>query len=444
MNIAGRNIADPELEDTLDQERQTFASRRPKSFAMHEDALEVMPGGNTRTVLYHGPFPIRIERGVGSTLIDIDGNEMLNLVGEYTAGLFGADHPQIRAAVVRALEGGINLGAHNRLEPGFARAVCERFPAIEMVRFTNSGTEANLMAITAARAFTGRSKVMAFVGGYHGGVLMMKPGIKTLAPFPWVMATYNDTEEAVSLIREHADDLAAVILEPMMGGGGCVAADTDFLRALRDACTAAGAMLIFDEVMTSRLGPNGLGALHGVTADLMTLGKWVGGGMSFGAFGGRADIMDQFDPRKDGALAHAGTFQNNVLTMAAGTVALNEIYTPPVAEMLTQRGDTLRDRLNAVTIRADVPVTVTGIGSLLNIHPSARAPRTGTDTAAHDVRLAELIFLGMMNRGIYIAPRGFVALSLAVGDDDLTDTEAAFADVLEEHGDVIRQYGGAL
>lgn len=441
---ARRNIPDPGLEDALDAARQTFAEARPKSLAAHRDACDVMPGGNTRTVLYHHPFPIRIRDGAGAVITDIDGNTTVNMVGEYTAGLFGHDHPQIMAAVHEALAHGINLGAHNTYEPVFARLVCARFPAIEKVRFTNSGTEANLMAVTAARAFTGKSKLMAFDGGYHGGVLTMKKGgEKTRAPFPWVLSAYNDTEAAVSLIREHADDLAAVILEPMMGAGGAIPAEPAFLRALREETVAAGSLLIFDEVMTSRLGPHGLGALMGVAPDITTLGKWVGGGMSFGGFGARAEIMDMFDPRREGALAHAGTFQNNVLTMAAGTVAVRDIYTPAAAEALTARGDRLRDDLNAAIRAARVPVVATGLGSLLNIHPTARAPRNAADAARADVRLSELLFMALMNEGYYIAPRGFIALSLALGDDELDGFVAAFDRVIRRHAGLFGQYGVA-
>src|SRR5581483_9912914 len=168
-----------------------------------------------------------------------------------------------------------------------------------------------------------------FEGGYHGGVFYFRDATSPInAPFRFVRAPYNDIAGARALIERHAGDLAAIIIEPMLGGGGCIPADADFLQALRDAATQTGALLIFDEVMTSRLAPGGLQQVHGILPDLTTLGKYLGGGMSFGAFGGRADIMDRFDPRRADAFQHAGTFNNNKLTMSAGLAALTRIYTP--------------------------------------------------------------------------------------------------------------------
>ena len=262
-----------------------------------------MPGGNTRTVLHYAPFPIGIARGEGCRLWDLDGAEYVDFLGEYTAGIYGHSHPKIRAAVDSALDAGINFGGTNLTEAKFARAVCDRF-GLERVRFTNSGTEANLLAISVGRIFTKRSKVMVFDGGYHGAVFGFAGGGSPInAPFDYVLAPYNDMAATRALIEQHAADLALVILEPMMGGGGCIAAAPEFLAMLREATTKVGALLILDEVMTSRLAPGGLQQVRGVKPDLTTFGKYIGGGMSFGAFGGRADIMDLFDPRRPGRAA---------------------------------------------------------------------------------------------------------------------------------------------
>ncbi|MEO8714601.1 MAG: aminotransferase class III-fold pyridoxal phosphate-dependent enzyme, partial [Acetobacteraceae bacterium] len=312
------SLRNADIDAALAEVKQDYIARNPKSLARHVEATAVMPGGNTRTVLHYDPFPVAMAHAEGCRLRDMDGAEYVDFLGEYTAGIYGHSHPAIRAAVDRAMAGGINYGAHNLIEARFARAVADRF-GLERVRFTNSGTEGNLMALVTARAFTGRSRIMAFTGGYHGAVFTFAGGGSPInAPFDFVLASYNDIEGTVAAIEREGDRLAAIILEPMMGGGGCIAAEPEFLHALREAASRVGALLILDEVMTSRLSPNGLGRAQGVTADLTTLGKYIGGGMSFGAFGGRAEIMDLFDPRRPDALPHAGTFNNNVLTMSAG------------------------------------------------------------------------------------------------------------------------------
>jgi len=419
------------LDAALAEARETYAAARPNSAATHAAATAHMPGGNTRTVLYHGPFPLRAERGEGAYLHDVDGHRYLNLLGEYTAGVFGHSHPAIRRALTEAIEDGVNLGAHNRHEARLAELVCARFPAIERVRFTNSGTEANLMAVSTARHATGRAKVMAMTGGYHGGLLYFGGGgIPINAPFPFLLGTYNDIEATRALIRAHAGDLACILVEPMMGSGGCVPGAPDFLAMLREEASAAGALLIFDEVMTSRFGRHGAHDLLGVAPDLMTLGKWVGGGMSFGAFGGRADLMAMYDPTVEGAMPHAGTFNNNVLSMRAGIAALTEAFTSEAAVALHARGDALRERLNALFAERDVGLSVTGMGSLMNLHGCTGPVRRVDDLAASDDRLRELVFLDLLDRGFYVARRGFIALSTVVGARALDGFLAALDEII--------------
>jgi glutamate-1-semialdehyde 2,1-aminomutase len=334
--------------------------------------------------------------------------------------------------VERALDGGVNLTAHNAFETRFARLVCDRFPSIERVRFTNSGTEANLMALACATIATGRRTILGFEGCYHGSLFGFGKGAAAVnVPHRTVAAPYNDLAAARCLARENATDLAAIILEPMLGGGGCIPAEQDFLAGLRALADETGAVLIFDEVMTSRLAPGGLQDATGVTPDLTTLGKYVGGGMSFGAFGGRAALMEMFDPRRADAVPHAGTFNNNVLTMSAGIAALSEIYTPDVARALNARGEMLRASLNAIAARRGLPVVWTGRGSMLCLHVANRAPRNAVEAAAADQVLKELIFLDLLERGFYIARRGMIALSLALGQAELVAFEEAVAEVLD-------------
>ncbi len=419
--------------------RDRYVSRRPRSQALHEQARAVMPGGNTRTVLSYGPFPTAMARGEDCRLWDVDGHAYLDLCGEYTAGLFGHSEPRIRRAIEAALANGLNLAAVGEPEVALARLICSRFPSIELVRFTNSGTEGNLMALTAARAFTGRATVLACRGGYHGGVLTFPvsgPSKATL-PLPVVMADYNDPAGAVALARAHAGDLAAIIVEPMLGSGGCIPAHPAFLAAMREVATETGALLIFDEVMTSRSSAGGAQSRLGITPDLTTLGKYVAGGMSFGAFGGRADVMDLFA----NTLPHAGTFNNNVLSMAAGNVAMGEIFTADAAEALFERGEALRAALNAACAAAGVPMHFTGLGSLASPHFRTGPIDRAYVPTAEEEGLRELFFFDMLDAGLYLARRGMVALSLPLSQPDLDRFVAAVAEFAEARAPLFRQAG---
>jgi glutamate-1-semialdehyde 2,1-aminomutase len=385
---------------------ERYVQRNPESKRLHEERARFMPGGNTRSVLHVPPFPLTIVRGEGARIWDADGHEYLDFLGEYTAGLFGHSHPAIREAITAALAGGWVLGAPNRYETELARMVCERFPTIELVRFCNSGTEANLMALATARAVTGRERIVAFEGAYHGGVLKFGLPLSPLnAPFDVLLARYNDAEHATALIERHAGTIAAILVEPMMGSSGAIPGDREFLSALRAAADRHGIVLIFDEVMTSRLAPGGLQQLLGVIPDMTTFGKYLGGGFSFGAFGGRRELMARFDPARPDAFAHAGTFNNNVTSMAAGLAGLREAFTAEAARRLNEAGERLRRRLNEAAARCDAPVQATGIGSIMTIHPQRGQIRTVADVKPAAQKRA-LLHLDMIEAGQYFARRG--------------------------------------
>ena len=413
-----------DLPTALAEARERYIAARPRSAAIHAKAREVMPGGNTRSVLFYTPFPTAMARGEGCTLEDVDGHRYLDLCGEYTAGLFGHSEQRILSAVAAAMANGVNLAAVGENEGKLAALLCGRFPSIQQIRFTNSGTEANLMALSAARAATGRTETLVFRGGYHGGVLTFVAEHNPVnVPIPLRFATYNDAEGAAKAIREAGDKLAAVLVEPMLGSGGCIPASRAFLAALRAACTATGAVLIFDEVMTSRHSFGGLQSRTGVIPDLTTLGKYVAGGMSFGAFGGRAEVMGVFDGHRPGSLGHAGTFNNNVLSMAAGRVAMGDIFTTDAAEALFARGEALRTGLNRAA--AGTVLQFTGAGSMACAH-FRRGPITSAYASSPaEEALRELFFLDMLAAGLYLARRGMSALSLPVADADCARYVAA-------------------
>lgn len=432
------SLRNTNIDAALDEAKEAYVTANPRSLARYVEATAVMPGGNTRTVLHYAPFPLAMARAEGCRLWDADGQEYIDFLGEYTAGLYGHSHPVIRTAVDRALDDGISFGASNLIEARFARAICDRF-GLDRVRFTNSGTEANLLAMSLARIFTGRKKVLVFDGGYHGAVFGFAGGGSPInAPFDYVMAPYNNVAATKALIEANAADLALVILEPMMGSGGCIAASHDFLHMLRRETTRVGALLVLDEVMTSRLAPSGLQTVAGIKPDLTTFGKYIGGGMSFGAFGGRAEIMDLFDPRRADALPHAGTFNNNVLTMSAGLTGLTQVYTPEAAQALNARGDALRQRLNALCQAAGAPIQFTGIGSMLSIHTVLGPITCPADAAKGDPKLKELFFFDMLAQGIWLARRGMMALSLPIGDAECDRLAAAVEEFLSTRRSLLR------
>lgn len=432
MNV--HSIRDTALADA----QAHFTAARPKTHALHARAKAVMPGGNTRTVLYHAPFPIRIEHAEGSRITDLDGHHYIDFLGEYSAGIYGHSHPRIQRAIAEALTTGLNIGAHHTREVAFAETVTQRFN-LDLVRFTNSGTEANMMALAAARCFTKRKKIMAFHGGYHGGTLYFTHGTSPVnAPYDVILNHFNDIARAKAMIAREAKDLAAIIIEPMQGGGGSIPGDKDFLQMLRDESTKHGIVLIFDEVMTSRLGPHGLSAMLGIEPDLKTLGKYIGGGMSFGAFGGKRPIMAQFDPSHPDALPHAGTFNNNTLTMTVGQAAMTEVFTREACIELNARGDRLRNDLNELFMHQQAPMRASGLGSMLTIHPTGKEIRSIEDADTADGRVRQLLYLSLLESGYYIAERGMIALSLMVTDENCSGFVTAVGRFLATHKKILK------
>jgi glutamate-1-semialdehyde 2,1-aminomutase len=447
MNDIAATRSNSALEARLAAVEARYVEANPLSRQAHLAATEPLPGGNTRSILHFSPYPLTFATGEGCRLVDLDGHELTDFLGEYSAGLFGHSEPVIKAAIIEALADGIVLGGPNRYEAGLAAAVCARFPSIDQVRFTNSGTEANLLALAAARLATGRQAVMVMDGGYHGGVLYFG---QTKSPLnvsgPWVYGSYNDVEATAAVIERQAENLAAIILEPMMGAAGGICAEPAFLAMLREAADRHGIVLIFDEVMTSRMSHGGLQQRLGIIPDMTTLGKYLGGGLSFGAFGGRHDLMARFDPRRPDAVSHAGTFNNNVLSMAAGLAAATRVLTAERLDELWTKGEKLRAELNAVAAAHEAPIQVMGTGSIMGFHfkrGPIRRPQDvwPTDPLAARVQadLYALLHLSLIEAGCYMARRGYVTLSLPMRDADIARLPAAFDAFLEQHGGVVAE-----
>jgi len=435
------------LDSAVAEAEQRYLSANPGSAKLSQSARASLPGGNTRTTLHYGPFPLYIRSAKGARVTDVDGHTYVDFINEHTAGVFGHTEPVIQAAIKQAIDDGLTLGAPNVYEHDLAAAIIARFPSMARLRFCNSGTEANLLALATARAVTGKPAVMIFDGAYHGSLLYFSHGGSPLnMPIPFIESRYNDIATACRDIAENSAKLAAVILEPMQGGAGAIPGEPDFLTAVREACTKHDVLLVFDEVMTSRLSPGGLQGKFGIEPDLTSLGKYVGGGMTIGAFGGRADIMDRFNPDRPDAFPHGGTFNNNVLAMAAGHAGLTKVLTSAALARMNALGDRLRDRANALAEKHDLALQATGVGSIFGLHfhrgpiRNSQDLDTGEKGRERDIAALKKLFqLDMFQRGLYVTRRilGNLSLANSEGDVDL------FIEMLEEflviRGTLIRQ-----
>ncbi|KAI5466698.1 pyridoxal phosphate-dependent transferase [Mariannaea sp. PMI_226] len=427
------------LHAELEAATARYVERNPRSNALHDEAVKSMPGGNTRSVLFTGPFPIVMKSGQGYQVTSQDSHTYTDLTAEFTAALYGHSNPVIFSAINNALQAtGLNVGATTAQEQVFARELCQRFK-LEHVRFANSGTEANLHALAAARAFTKKRKVVAFGGGYHGAVLGFadgKPGANNVDLDDWIVARYNDLESAQTAIS--SEGVAAVIVEGMQGAGGAITGKPEFLKGLQRAAREAGVLFVLDEVMTSRMGPDGIAGLVGLQPDLKTFGKYLGGGLAFGAFGGRADVMSAFDPRRPGALSHSGTFNNNTLVTHAGYAGLTQVYTPEVATAFTKRGDDFRDRLNEVT--RQTRVCFTGIGSILGIHFPVDGTRVfeRSQDVEEVAELRDLFWFEMLEAGFWVVRRGFIALILETPESELDRFVSSVKAFVSKYADIVK------
>ncbi|KAK4151380.1 pyridoxal phosphate-dependent transferase [Chaetomidium leptoderma] len=400
-----------------------FIANNPQSKAQHDLAVGTLPGGNTRTLLHTSPFPLSMKQGKDAYVWDVDGHKYLDLVGELSAGLFGHSHPLIRQTLLSTIDDvGLSLGATTPHEHTYAALLCARF-GLARVRMANTGTEANLHALAGARHFTRRRKVVVFAGGYHGAVLafggeggVAAAGGNTVDVGDFVVVSrYNDLALAREVIAGVGGALAAVLVEGMQGAGGCIPGGGEFLRGVQAAAREQGGLFILDEVMTSRLAPNGLGAELGLTPDL--------------------DVMAVYDPRVEGTLAHSGTFNNNTLVMRVGYAALNEVFTAEVCVAFNEKGERFRERLREVARGSRL--SFTGRGSLIGLHFT----EDGTEEidCGLDVKdkrredLRDLFWLEMLEAGFWTTRRGFIAMILGTPDEELDRFVEAVRVFLERH-----------
>lgn len=413
-------------------------------------AKKRLPGGDTRTATYFAPYPAYMDYGKGCYLYDIDGNTYLDLLNNYTSLIHGHAHPAVVAATREQLDKGTVFGAAGEIQYRHAEHICTRLPAMDQVRYCNSGTEATLFAIRAARAFTGKDAVIKIDGGYHGSHDLAEVNIfpdpyPEGRPTPRITAgvpasvlkdvfvvPFNDLEGMEAMLKNHVDKVAAVLVEPLMGAAGAIPSQPGYLEGLRMLADKYGVLLIFDEVMTFRLGWGGLQAAEDIRPDLTAFGKIIGGGLPIGAFGGRKDIMSQFDPAGRGTIFHSGTFNGCNITMAAGLAAM-EAYDRNAVERLNQLGAKLRDGIADALETSGITGCLTGFGSMLNLHWTDEKPVTAFEALSGSRNapgLFGLAHIEMMNRGVYTARRGMFVLSTPMIDEDIAKAIGAFKETL--------------
>ena len=414
-------------------------------------AQKLMPGGvnsPVRAFKSVGGEPFFAQRAQGAYLIDVDGNRYVDYIGSWGPMIAGHAHPHVLDAVARVMRDGLSFGVPNALEVSMAETITRLVPSCEMVRMVNSGTEATLSAIRLARGATGRNRIVKFEGCYHGhgdsflvkagsGMLTLgvpdSPGVpKALADLTLTLP-YNDFEAATRLFEQSGDEIAGMIIEPIVGNANCILPREGYLQHLRALCSRHGTLLIFDEVMTGfRVALGGAQQLYGVTPDLSTFGKIIGGGMPVGAYGGRADLLRQIAP--SGPIYQAGTLSGNPVAMAAGLATLELVQAPGFYQALERRTQQLCDGLEQAARAAGVPVTTNRSCAMFGLFFTDKKVETYADAIACDTQAFNRFFHGMRKRGVYLAPSAYEAgfISAAHGDVEIGHTIAAAHEAFHE------------
>lgn len=414
-----------------------------RSSALFQEAQKVIPGGvnsPVRAFKAVGGTPIFVSHAKGAYLFDVDGNKLIDYINSWGPMILGHAHPKVLSAVLAKAEKGTSFGMPTEIETEIAALAVSMVPGIEKIRFVNSGTEACMSAIRLARGFTGRDKFIKFAGCYHGhsdsfliqagsGAVTFgapnSPGVTKGTAKDTLLARYNDLDQVQEMIRQNEGEIAAIIIEPVAGNMGCIPPIPGFLQGLRTLCDEHGILLIFDEVMTGfRLAKGGAQAYYGVTADMVTFGKIIGGGLPVGAFAARAEIMNYLAP--EGPVYQAGTLSGNPLAMAAGLAMLSELDKhPEIYISIDRKTAYLKNGLESVFVKKGVPVCINRVGSMISVHFTEKKV-IDLDTAA----MAALgdsfnrFFHGMLNHGVYVPPSAyeswFICEALSLADIDQT------------------------
>lgn len=399
-----------------------YAARTPGSGDYHRQACRYLPGGETRSITHYQPYPVVVADGHGALLRDVDGNEYVDVLNNYTALVHGHAFPPVVQAVLAAVPGGTVFPAPHAAQLRLARTLTERFPAAERVRFTNSGTEAAMLALRIARTATGRRRVVMFNRGYHGSVPELVDGGADTVVVP-----YNDADQATKAIDS---SVAAVFAEPFLGSGGVIPASPEFLRQIQLRAHATGGLFVLDEVQSLRNFPHGTHASLGLDPDLLLMGKIIGGGFPVGAVGGRASLLDLTSAARPGHLSCSGTFNGNVITTAAGCAALAALDEPAIST-LNSRALALAGQIEAAASRTGIAASVSRAGSVLQVHLLDRRPVVPEETEVIPAAWTSALHLALLLEGVYAAPRGMLNLSTALDDDLLARVADGYANAFQ-------------
>ncbi len=429
---------------------------KPKSLALHERARKVMPGGNTRSIVWQSPYPAYAASGQGAYVTDVDGNRSLDLINNYYTLIHGHARPEVVAAIAGQAALGTCFSMPTEREIELAELLCERVRSFEEIRFSNTGTDAVMFALKGARALTGRPMIAKCEGAYHGAYEPVEVSFET-SPEQWgnrpariayskgtpekmladvAVIPFNRTEESLSILSDHAKDLAAILVDPMPARIGPIAARKDYLEALRGFCDKHGIVLVFDEVACFRAGYRGMQGILGVDPDMTTLGKIIGGGLPVGAVAGKREVMRVFDPSRGKPDApQSGTFSANPMTMAAGFASM-KLMTPEAYDRLAVLGARAAKGIAKIFAAEKADMQLAGYGSLYRFHMHRRELvdyRSSHASAEESSRMADLsrrlFYKGFMTTG-----NGSLALSTAMTEADIDSFVSAVGDAIHEQG----------
>lgn len=419
--------------------KKIYADARPNSRRLHTEACKYMPGGDTRTAMFFLPFPNFIKYGDGAYMYDEDGFKLLDFQNNYTSLIHGHAHPETVEAVREQIAKGSAYTAPFEKQIELSAILTQRFPSVDMIRYTNSGTEANMHALRIARAYTGKAKIIKTEGGYHGTTDVFEasvdPNIKKAGTLDQIkvipesrgvsenalkdvlVVPFNDIERTRKMIEEHHRETACIIIEPIMGSAGQITPDLEYLKFLREITEQYHIVLIFDEVVTGRLSLGGAQKFYGVTPDLTTMGKIIGGGTPVGAFGGKQEIMQLYDPREK-KMYHSGTFNGNAVTMAAG-LATMKAYNQEAVDYVNGLGTLFKEGVLKIYDKLGLNMKISGAGSIYNILFTDKEVKNYRDVASAHEELNKVLYMSLLTKGVFDAERGMFCMSTAMTKEDI-------------------------
>ena len=419
--------------------KKIYADARPNSRRLHTEACKYMPGGDTRTATFFLPFPNFIKYGDGAYMYDEDGFKLLDFQNNYTSLIHGHAHPETVEAVREQIAKGSAYTAPFEKQIELSAILTQRFPSVDMIRYTNSGTEANMHALRIARAYTGKAKIIKTEGGYHGTTDVFEasvdPNIKKAGTLDQIkvipesrgvsenalkdvlVVPFNDIERTRKMIEEHYRETACIIIEPIMGSAGQITPDLEYLKFLREITEQYHIVLIFDEVVTGRLSLGGAQKFYGVTPDLTTMGKIIGGGTPVGAFGGKQEIMQMYDPREK-KMYHSGTFNGNAVTMAAG-LATMRAYNQEAVDYVNGLGTLFKEGVLKIYDKLGLNMKISGTGSIYNILFTDKEVKNYRDVASAHEELNKVLYMSLLTKGVFDAERGMFCMSTAMTKEDI-------------------------